>query len=446
MSPGELPPGPASRPDNTGQIDRTPDAAAAGQSVESELGAVIERRVDPGSPIAQALRAQSAAADEVPSAALDASIRAAARRAVFAGPRALSSSGAGEASAVVAGGAPDRESAPQFRPWWQRAAVPMAAAAMIVLTVSVTTLVEQEHRSVEPRAVVSVPPAPPSASPGAVVSVPPAPLSASSGAVVSVPPAPPSAYPEARIDVLPRPVPGAGVPSPSAVAEPAFNASEISRGADHKRTAQAPVEPSSGPLTRTEAASSVAGAPAARAVQAAPAAAAAAAVPGPAVAAVGTAAANRGPALASAPEAQNEKPIDKPSDRPGTPMTRAQAPVADSAQSPAQVAGRQAADAVARPSASAAEVEQRVAPPASPAPAVSESTGRAEPRVAAKPSPPAPRSAEVAGRSARDPEKWLAEVLELRRAGREKDAEFALAEFRKVWPDYPLPAVLKPAR
>jgi len=230
------------------------------------------------------------------------------------------------------------------------------------------------------------------------------------------------------------------------VAEPAFNASEISRGADHKRTAQAPVEPSSGPLTRTEAASSVAGAPAARAVQAAPAAAAAAAVPGPAVAAVGTAAANRGPALASAPEAQNEKPIDKPSDRPGTPMTRAQAPVADSAQSPAQVAGRQAADAVARPSASAAEVEQRVAPPASPAPAVSESTGRAEPRVAAKPSPPAPRSAEVAGRSARDPEKWLAEVLELRRAGREKDAEFALEEFRKVWPDYPLPAVLKPAR
>jgi len=407
MSRGELPPGPASRPDSTGRIDRTPDAVAAWQSVENELDAVVERRVEPGSPVAQALRAQCAAADEVPSAALDASILAAARRAVSAGPRALSSSGAREASAVVAGGVQARETARPARAWWQRAAVPMAAAAMIVLTVSVTTLVEQEHRSAEPGAVVGVPPAPPSAS---------------LGAVGSVPPASPSAYAEARTEALPRSVPEAGVPSPSAAAEQALNATEVSRGADHKGAAQTPVESRGGPLRMTEAASSAAGAPEAPALQAAPAAAAAvAALPGPAVAAAGAAAANQGPALASVPEAQN----DRPSDRPRTAMTRAQAPVADSAQPAAQTAGRQAADATARPSASAADAEQRVAPTAL---------------------PPSPRSAEAAGRSARDPDKWLAEVLELRRAGREKDAELALAEFRKVWPHYPLPAALKPAR
>jgi hypothetical protein len=55
------------------------------------------------------------------------------------------------------------------------------------------------------------------------------------------------------------------------------------------------------------------------------------------------------------------------------------------------------------------------------------------------------RRAEAPGGGVREPDKGLVEVIALRRAGRAREADQALAEFRKAWPDYPLPSALRPA-
>ncbi|MBC7779830.1 MAG: hypothetical protein H7125_06940 [Proteobacteria bacterium] len=42
----------------------------------------------------------------------------------------------------------------------------------------------------------------------------------------------------------------------------------------------------------------------------------------------------------------------------------------------------------------------------------------------------------------RAPDKWIEEIVALRRAGRLVEAGNALAEFRKAYPTYPLPAAV----
>ncbi|MFN9128584.1 MAG: hypothetical protein ACK52M_06165 [bacterium] len=106
------------------------DGPAGRRADDAELARLLDRR----SPLSVPLRA--AAAADGPPGAVDAAIRAAARRAVAAGPQPLPHDG----SALPGGsGRP--------RPWWHAARLPIAAAAMLVVTVSVTLLVDREQRA-----------------------------------------------------------------------------------------------------------------------------------------------------------------------------------------------------------------------------------------------------------------------------------------------------------
>ena len=73
------------------------------------------------------------------------------------------------------------------------------------------------------------------------------------------------------------------------------------------------------------------------------------------------------------------------------------------------------------------------------------------PRVQAKPAPSfadsgagalASRVPIWSGFERQPPDKWVAYIEELRRAGRETEAREMLEELRKRFPDYPLPASL----
>jgi len=99
------------------------------------------------------------------------------------------------------------------------------------------------------------------------------------------------------------------------------------------------------------------------------------------------------------------------------------------------------------------------AAPASPAPAAAEAarsaTGplREERKLAARTAPaPAPaadreRRDAVAGARALQaplaPDAWLARIAELRKAGRQREADESLAEFRKRYPDTKIPDALR---
>ena len=80
--------------------------------------------------------------------------------------------------------------------------------------------------------------------------------------------------------------------------------------------------------------------------------------------------------------------------------------------------------------------------PAAPAPAASSLSLPME-RRKADPLQSAPASIKQEAaqplHAPRSPEAWLAEIAELRRQGRTAEAEARLAEFRRHYPDYPLP-------
>jgi hypothetical protein len=118
------------------------DQVAAQRELEQALDSLLARRVDPESALGRALDAQSSPVDALPSPELDSAIRAAARRAVSAGPRPT-----GEADIPAKPG----------RRWWGWGAAPMAAAAVIVLAVSVTTLVDREQQVAERIAAAQAP-------------------------------------------------------------------------------------------------------------------------------------------------------------------------------------------------------------------------------------------------------------------------------------------------
>jgi hypothetical protein len=60
-------------------------------------------------------------------------------------------------------------------------------------------------------------------------------------------------------------------------------------------------------------------------------------------------------------------------------------------------------------------------------------SGRAAASTPPPPASPAPPAT---------PERWIEQIMEMRRTGRLLEAEESLAAFRKAWPGYPLPPEL----
>jgi hypothetical protein len=67
------------------------------------------------------------------------------------------------------------------------------------------------------------------------------------------------------------------------------------------------------------------------------------------------------------------------------------------------------------------------------------------PAASAQPTQAAPPVARRSREGVLAPDKWLEDILSLRRAGRLAEADAALAEFRKAYPDHPLPPLLSPS-
>jgi len=78
---------------------------------------------------------------------------------------------------------------------------------------------------------------------------------------------------------------------------------------------------------------------------------------------------------------------------------------------------------------------------AAPAPLI---RNRAAPEAAASVvRPAAQKSALIREYENRTPEKWLEKIAELRRDGKTAEADEMLAEFKKRFPEHPLPAALQ---
>ncbi|MBY0440314.1 MAG: hypothetical protein K2W80_19185, partial [Burkholderiales bacterium] len=70
------------------------------------------------------------------------------------------------------------------------------------------------------------------------------------------------------------------------------------------------------------------------------------------------------------------------------------------------------------------------------------------PAPAPQPASPAPAAVAVPAQSRAavqppmPPDRWLEQILDMRRAGRMQEAAESLAAFRKAWPGHPLPPAL----
>ena len=80
-------------------------------------------------------------------------------------------------------------------------------------------------------------------------------------------------------------------------------------------------------------------------------------------------------------------------------------------------------------------------PAAPPAAASAHESARADAVAPAEPQPEA-RAALRAGLAAASPEQWLQGIADLKRQGRNEEAEKQLAEFRKRYPDYRIPEAI----
>ena len=111
---------------------RHPADGPGDDAADAELGRLLDRRSSLSGPLREAVDAEGPAGD------VDEAIRAAARRAVAAGPQSLPGD-----DIARAGGSR------RARPWWHAARLPFAAAAMLMVTVSVVLLVEREQHTLE---------------------------------------------------------------------------------------------------------------------------------------------------------------------------------------------------------------------------------------------------------------------------------------------------------
>jgi hypothetical protein len=293
---------------------RHPGHGPGDDTADAELGRLLDRRSSLSGPLREAVDADG------PAGEVDEAIRAAARRAVAAGPQPLPGG-----DIARAGGSR------RVRPWWHAARLPFAAAAMLMVTVSVVLLVEREQHALE--------------------STTDSPQGSGSGSVPAS-------------SVLP---PGAAA-GPEAVA--------IAAGQD----------------------------------------------------AHGLAA---GRAASQTPGVSPASPASRP------------------APAPARTAPAQSVESMApapAPSTAAGVARERPA-----ADEESQSMRRSVAPMAARPPPPAPATAMASDSAAPvasaslPPDRWLQQILELRRSGRTQEATEALAAFRKAWPDHPLPPELSAA-
>jgi hypothetical protein len=303
---------------------RHPGHGPGDGTTDAELGRLLDRR----SSLSGALR--EAVDAEGPAGEVDEAIRAAARRAVVAGPQSLP----GDDIARAGGSRGARR-------WWPAARLPLAAAAMLMVTVSVALLVEREQHTLE--------------------STTDRLQGSASGSV-----------------------PGSSVLPPGAAARP-------------EGVATTPVEDGRG---------LAAGRAASQTPDASPASPAS---PASRLAPARTAPAQSVESMAPAP---SSSPEPAPSRAAGVARER---PAADEES---QSMRRSVAPMAARPP-----------PPPRPAPAtVMASDGAAPVASASLP-----------------PDRWLQQILELRRSGRAQEATEALTAFRKAWPDHPLPPELSAA-
>jgi len=299
---------------------RHPAHRPGDDAADAELGRLLDRRSSLSGPLREAVDAEG------PAGEVDEAIRAAARRAVAAGPQSLPGD-----DIARAGGSR------RARPWWHAARLPFAAAAMLMVTVSVVLLVEREQHTLE--STTDSPQGSASGSVPASSMLPPG-AAAGPGGVATAP----------------------GQDARGLAAEPAVSQT---RGA---RPANPPAPARTAPAQSVE---SMAPAPSSS--------------PAPA------------PAPSRAAGVARERPA---ADEESQSMRRSVAPMAP-----------------------------RAPPPPAPAPATAMASDGAAPVASAS----------------LPPDRWLQQILELRRSGRTQEATEALAAFRKAWPDHPLPPELSAA-
>lgn len=319
-------------------------------------------------------RAYRESGHDEPPAALDDAIRAAARRAVHARPQSLR------------------------RSWYSRFSGPLAVAAVMVLTVSITMV-----------------------------------------SVIEQP------------ELVPTPVQKALAPRAAAP-----KAKEETRAAESRSAALLEKRRNDAPRAAQDKFSSDS------MRQAAPAAPAAVqpALETPAPAVAGSVAARSEPAPFVADPAMKieaKREAFAPPAKDLADVSAAEAPPKTAAAMPSPAAARPPPPAVE----SAAAAKSMIAAPAAPAaPAVMNTPAETERSranaIAAQPqafmrkkqdaSNVREMAAEPAGATAESPAQWLKRIVELRKEGKTKEAEEELARFRKRYPDYRLPAELKSDR
>jgi hypothetical protein len=323
---------------------------------DGELEALLAR----GGRLARAWREASR---EEPPAALDDAMRAAARRAVHAGPR-------------VGRG-----------PFGGRWRVPLSIAAVLVVSATLTLLVAERREHVPNAGLDAAPAAPPAAAPSAA--------------------APPAedrklAEPHALEKDTALSQGNAASPRKRSAAQPAQSLGEsrtelYDAPAEASGTIAQEAPPAEASGTVTQEAASETPAPPAAGLQARPAAA----TPSPSSAepAVPAAEASSADAQAGKRDVDEVKKGPQPEAFPGREQARADT------------------RAKSRMETGAGELEKH------------------EPPGAGSP-------AQRAGEPARDPKTWLERILALRREGKLQEAERSLQEFRRRYPDYPLPPEL----
>ncbi len=315
-----------------------------------------------------------------PPAALDARVLAAARQAVAA---------------------PRRPARPL--PWWRRMMVPVSVAALLLVSGTLTLMVHDEQQKLDAPA----PAAAPRQAPAALPPTPAAPAAPAAPASV------PAQAPLPRPDTAQRDGQPARASREAPVAAPASNRVDAPPAPESKAKAAAkPVEESAAQSRKNEA-------------------------PPPS-------------------EKAAAKPLPQafPSAAPATPVAPAAAPMMDAANEAATASGAAAGRALA-PAKPPGDDERRLrqmreAAPAAPA-AAPAAGGPSPGAVSAE---PAPRSRDAAERESQpklrvergaglSPEAWLAEIRELKRAGRELEWRESLARWRARYPDLPVPEDLR---
>ncbi len=369
-------------------------------------------------------RLYEAAGSDAPAPELDAAILAAARRSVHAGPRA---GGGGDAAPVVR----------QKRNWY----VPMSIAAVLVLSVSVVTLVQEEKggelaQPPMPRASVPAKPkliepaAPAPSPPPAAVLARPAPAAATeSGAARNERPSEELSDRMARAPALSESARESEARKATAAAGPAAPVQDglttQRQGDDQARERRAAPTPTPFPAVRESA-------PAETTASRDQSRSAADYGAGSGAALGGTR-----PDSASRAEAKRDTAAKQAASPPADARIEERAPGSAAATAPATRSVPLEAQSSAAPPTAEGRVQAEPPVMAAAKPAVAPPPpAKAMVRAAPKPAL-SQRPAWLAELEHQPPERWLERLAQYRRDGRNAEADELLAEFRKRFPDHP---------